>query len=60
MAEGKRFELPELALNSFQDCRLRPLGHPSAKRNSGIIARVPAIGKTRNSLVSYRYSDSAQ
>ena len=29
MAEGEGFEPPELSLNSFQDCRLQPLGHPS-------------------------------
>ena len=39
MAEGRGFEPPELALNSFQDCRLRPLGHPSASETGVIIAR---------------------
>ena len=31
VAEGEGFEPPELSLSGFQDHRLRPLGHPSAK-----------------------------
>ncbi len=31
MAEREGFEPPELALNGFQDRRLKPLGHLSEK-----------------------------
>ena len=30
LAEGERFELPDLSVCGFQDRRLKPLGHPSA------------------------------
>jgi len=34
VAEGEGFEPPTLAGNSFQDCRLSPLGHPSGDEPS--------------------------
>ena len=37
VAEGVGFEPTELSLNSFQDCRLKPLGHPSEKFEGAII-----------------------
>jgi hypothetical protein len=33
MAEGERFELPDLPVCGFQDRRLKPLGHPSTAKH---------------------------
>lgn len=34
LAEGEGFEPPDLAVNGFQDRRLKPLGHPSEENAS--------------------------
>src|ERR1035441_6440667 len=37
LAEGVGFEPTELSFNGFQDRRLKPLGHPSAKYSADLI-----------------------
>src|SRR5512146_113672 len=44
LAEGVGFEPTELALSGFQDRRLRPLGHPSARPPGGDDYSQPPAG----------------
>ena len=37
LAEGEGFEPPDLSVNGFQDRRLKPLGHPSARLSELIV-----------------------
>src|SRR5436190_10377901 len=65
-AEGVGFEPTELSLSGFQDRRLKPLGHPSARTpseravgdNSGSNPRVQVAGARRSGAASDAYGPS--